>query len=499
MVTNRITGMISGLDTEQLVKQMMALSQSRYDTIRNKKVETEWRKQLYDDIYKELDNLDKKLFDASLSNFNNPKKASISNDAIATVTASSNASNVTHTLKVLELARSASMTSDGPITTGTGKSNLNEQIGLTTTPSDPAQFTLKNKNGSVTISVDASDSISSIVSQINNAKDEKGKSLGLKATYDANTDRLFINSTEMGVDGNFTITAGDGTNPADLNDAYLLTALNLNQNLGQDAEIELNGVTFKQSSNDFTIAGLNFSLKATTGTSQTVTIGVRSDSTKLVENVKSIVESYNKLLEMISGRTSEKVFRDYGPLSDEQKKEMSEKEIELWEEKAKSGLLRNDTILSSLATRMRTAMYDSYKGIVDGKFDILSSIGISTTNYKDRGKLTVDEDRLTKALEEDPDAVSKLFSGPNGVMSKVREQIKNAMTQMADKGGAGRVVDTESSWAKQLRRYNDQLDVMAKKMKAEENRYYLQFASLEKTLSNMNNSSSYMLSMFNGQ
>jgi len=390
------------------------------------------------------------------------------------------------------------------------------------------------------IKVDDTTTMSELVTQIN------GSGLNLKANYDSNLDRFFINATQMGANGSFEIFAVND-NGADLinklkiakeilpddpnypighspDDPYYPTIVKGDkiEATAVDSKIKLDNTNFNFSTNDFSIAGLNFSLKDTGTTS----IDVKADSAKLVENVKSIVESYNKLIELITGKTSEKIYRDYGPLTDEQKKEMTEKEIALWEEKAKSGVLRNDTILTSLATQMRTAVYGSYKTHIGelggGRYDILASIGIATTNYQDKGKLTLDEDKLLKALEEDPDAVAKLFSGTkqpardtdgniiyengkikydgtDGVMASLRNVIDSAMKQMSDKGGAGKIVDTESSWAKALRKYNDQLDNMLKKMKTEENRYYMQFATLEKTLSSMNNSSSYMLSMFNGQ
>lgn len=60
------------------------------------------------------------------------------------------------------------------------------------------------------------------------------------------------------------------------------------------------------------------------------------------------------MIDMVNGKLTEKKYRDYTPLTEEQKKDMTEKQIELWEEKAKSGLLRGDTILSGATNQMRT-------------------------------------------------------------------------------------------------------------------------------------------------
>jgi flagellar hook-associated protein 2 len=496
MVTNRVTGLISGLDTETLVKQMMAVSQSKYDSIMAKKAQTEWKVQLYNDIHKGLKDLSDKFMNMSLTQGNNPKTTTVSDSSVATVTADGNAANANHTLVVGQLATTASLISGNTISTpGADKTTIGQQFGGSV--SGTGSFTITQGTGAsaktVNISVNAGESLSEVVKRINDAD------IGVKAVYDTTLDRVFLSADKSGEAGSFTIT-GDGATGTDFINALKLTNTNgtvSTSAIGQDSLINLDGATFKQDKNDFIIAGLHISLKDAGTSGRITTIDVKSDNTKLIENVKGLVEEYNKMMELINGKTSEKVYRDYGPLTDAQRKEMKESEITLWEEKAKSGLLRNDDILSKLASNMRIAMYSSYNN-VQGDYKTLSSIGISTTSYKDNGKLTIDEAKLTQALNDDPDAVNKLFSGPNGLVNKIRSTIETATKSMEATGGAGKAFDTESTWAKQLDKYDDQLTAMAKKMKLEEERYYTQFANLEKTLSNMNSSSSYLLSSLGG-
>lgn len=500
MVT-RVTGLVSNFDTETLVKQMMAVSQAKYDNIMKKKVETEWKKELYNDLYSQMSALEKKLFDFSLSGQNNPKTATSTNESVVSVTASSVAANVNHSISVQQLASGANMTSGDKITVAGGdSSSLASQLGVS------GSMTINLSNGTaapVSITVNSTDTIQDLVKQINDS------GLGIKATYDSNLDRIFINSTNSGVDAKIDISAAAGSAGEDLIKGLKIGAATTTGGVttyatsayteGKNAKFTLDGVALEQSSNDFTISGVSYSLKSTSAVDQTgqpapTLISVKSDTSKLISNLKDIIDTYNNMLDMISLKTTEKYYRDYSPLSADQKKDMTEAEIRLWEEKARSGLLRNDSLLKGLSSKMRTAMYSAYN--VGGNYKTMSSIGISTTAWQDAGKLTLDEDKLKKALADDPEAVQKLFSDANGIVPKLRSEIKSTMSDMEKKAGAGQKNDTTSSWAKEISRYTNQLDTLAAKMVTEENRYYSQFATMEKLLNNMNSTSSYLTSYF---
>ena len=86
------------------------------------------------------------------------------------------------------------------------------------------------------------------------------------------------------------------------------------------------------------------------------------DTDKIFDSVVKFVDEYNKLIEDLNKQIREPKYRDFQPLSAEQKKDMKEKEIEQWEEKAKSGTLRNDSTISSMLTQMRTALMGSVDG-----------------------------------------------------------------------------------------------------------------------------------------
>ena len=141
----------------------------------------------------------------------------------------------------------------------------------------------------------------------------------------------------------------------------------------------------KQSSNNFTLNGIQYTLKAT-GTSN---ISTTTDVDTVFNSIKTFVDKYNEVLEKIQGELKEERFRSFHPLSDEEQEAMTEKQAEKWEEKARSGLLRNDSILSRALSTMRTNLYTPVE-LENGVFKHLSQIGIKTSsNYSEGGKLVL--------------------------------------------------------------------------------------------------------------
>src|SRR5699024_11006388 len=110
----------------------------------------------------------------------------------------------------------------------------------------------------------------------------------------------------------------------------------------------------------FTVAGMTITLKDTTD--QVVTLSATTDTDKVVDTITEFVEEYNELIDFVNGKLTEDRHRDYRPLTEEQKEALSDREIEKWEEKARSGLLRNDQALRTPFDRMRLDVYSAVSG-----------------------------------------------------------------------------------------------------------------------------------------
>ena len=223
-----------------------------------------------------------------------------------------------------------------------------------------------------------------------------------------------------------------------------------------------------------------------------------------------MIKDFNEIVQLVNDQVSTKPNRDYSPLTDEQKENMSEDQIKKWEDKAKEGILFNDTDLRSLS--------DSLRFIFDAGSDdkaLLSSYGISTSSdYSDKGKLVIDETKLRAALEKNPEDIKKLFTKKadtstgetDGFMAKLTNVTnKYASTTGATKGilieKAGSTYAPTSVLSNSLQKSVDSIDTYIKKLQAqlktETDRYVKQFTNLENVISQMNSQSSW-LSSFGG-
>lgn len=366
------------------------------------------------------------------------------------------------------------------------------------------------------IKYNATDSISSIMNKVNSS------GAGVNLTYDELSAKFSLTSSSTGT--GFDIKIEDDASGLFSKLGFKMNGDSLDQSTvksGQNAVVNINGVTVERASNDFTYNGMTLSLKATTGnyeldsnnnfvensdgtlktvagtTEDKAEISTTRDVDKVVDNLKAFVEDYNKLIEKLNKYTHEDPsYKKYPALTDAQKKEMTEKEIELWEEKAKEGLLRNDKDISSFLSDMRSAMYT--RG--DSKF-LLSNIGInSSSQWSDYGKLSIDEDTLKAALTNNADEVTKLFTGENGLATRLNTACNKAASTSS--GSPGTLVSIAGVKGKGTEKQNDiqtKLDNISKRLESlnrtyesKKERLWRQFNAMEQALQNMNSQSDYL-------
>ncbi len=265
-----------------------------------------------------------------------------------------------------------------------------------------------------------------------------------------------------------------------------------------DAKVTVNGAVIESSSNSISVNGLTLDL-VSAKPGETISIGVSQDTDSVYNMVKDFVKQYNELLEEMNNAYYAESSRGYDPLTDEQKDAMSETEVEKWEKKIKDSLLRRDNTLGSLINSMRTALDECVT--IDGQDYALSSFGICTTKYTEKGKLHIYgdqddsdgmmyEDKLRKAIEEDPDKV----------MEVLQTISKKLYDTMADKMKATELSSAltfynDKQLTKELTGYKEQLDKEENRLADIEDRYYKQFASMETALSKLSSQSSSLASM----
>ncbi len=275
---------------------------------------------------------------------------------------------------------------------------------------------------------------------------------------------------------------------------------------GQDAKITVNGVETTRSSNLVSFDGLSLELTSVTEAGDKNTISTTRNDDVIIEAFKSFVEDYNELITKLGDLVNaDPEYRDYPPLTDAQKDEMTDREIELWEEKTQVGLLYNDSTIESFLSAMRSLVYTS----PDNSSLALYQIGIETSSFFDdesvSGTLKLDEDVLRNALASDADAIADLFTNVNNGLSR---QITDIVESVANKSSAnpgslvslagvdGMATETDNELTRQLSTIESMIETLNNRYELESTRYWNQFNAMETVLSQYSSQMNYLAQQF---
>lgn len=274
-----------------------------------------------------------------------------------------------------------------------------------------------------------------------------------------------------------------------------------------DAIVIYNGAELTSSSNNFSVNGLTFTLKGitagldTAGTEddEVITLTISNNTQAVYDMIKDFINSYNEILKEMNDAYYAESARGYDPLTDEEKEKMTEAQIEKWENKIKDALLRRDDTLGKLIDIMRSTLSGSVN--VNGKTMSLSSIGITTQGYSEKGILHIlgDEDdksvsasenKLMAALTNNPEEVMEIITTLTGKLhSALMDRMKSTSLSSA------MTVYNDKELSKTLKTYKDDLTKMEKKLAEVEEKYYRQFAAMESALAQINSQNSALMSM----
>ncbi|MBT2757195.1 flagellar filament capping protein FliD [Mesobacillus foraminis] len=345
--------------------------------------------------------------------------------------------------------------------------------------------------------VEGTESLNQVVNRVNSSN------AGVSMFYDSFSDKISLTRKET---GDFLAGTGNEISATGLFAESLLKFADSNESGGENAVFTINGLRTERNSNTFEMNGVTFTLKQTFTESEAppVSLSVNNDTTKVYDNIKSFIDKYNELIDKISKKSSEEYYRDYKPLTDEQKEQLSDKQQEQWEEKAKSGLLRRDPILAQVLNGMRSNFSTPVKNSeVSPLFSQLASIGISTTaNYLEGGKLQIDEAKLKKAIEQDPQSVENLFRGTGatsaeqGIAHRLTDTINAAMDKLKAKAGNTFSTNSQFLLGRQLTNVTSQISTFENRLTKVEDRYWRQFTAMEKAIQRSNEQATYLMQQF---
>lgn len=375
-------------------------------------------------------------------------------------------------------------------------------------------------NGVKISGVTADTSIQGMIDKINTNKD-----VGVKASYLSSTNQFVLISSETGSGREIQLEGAS----ADIFGAVKDAAGNYtdgNFEMGKNAQVLVsygNGIStmIESSSNTFDLEGLRVTVSQEFGNvtqdasgvwnsdrSKAVTFSAKADVDGVTETVKKFIEEYNEMIKEINTQVTTRPDKSYGPLTEEQKDEMSDKSIENWEKKAKQGLLYNDATMRALSLDMQGVLTNLMAN--GANYKDLEEMGITISDdYLDGGTITFDEAKFKAAMTSDPEKVSDVFTGggdiKKGLASIIEDTLTPYATKYANRNGNsyGRLIEEAGSEKiplsimnnqiyKDLKEMQSVLDTLNARLASEQDRYISQFTTMETLINQMNSQASYL-------
>lgn len=307
-------------------------------------------------------------------------------------------------------------------------------------------------------------------------------------------ERKMYEIAEMAVKANEILTSGNYTTGS----ASKLDA--------SDAQIRLNGVLYTSNSNSFSINGLTIEATGVTGDgdANAMTVTTSVDTQGIYDKIKDFLTEYNNVINEMTKLYNAESAKDYEPLTDEEKEAMSEDEIEKWENKIKSALLRRDSTLEGVRSAMINAMAQTVE--VNGKKLSLSTFGIGTLGFlnapdnenyayhingdEDDENTADQEDKLMKAIQENPEDVCEFMKKlTSNLYTAIDNKMKSTSLSSAYK------VYNDKEMDKQMAEYKTTISKWEEKISDKEEYYYNKFTQMETALSKLQNQTSSISSL----
>ena len=498
MASMRLTGLMSGMDTESIIQQLVEAKKTKVDTAKKSQTKLSWKQDAWKELNTKLQNLQKKyLSNMRFATDYAKKTTKVSNSNKVSVITGENAVDGVQSLKIESLAKSGYMTGgklegkDGGELTALSK--ISDIQGVADDIN--GNISIKTKSGTVDIAINGETTISDVLTQL--------KSAGVNASFDAKQQRLYIISKEMGEENDFEITGDDAA----------LSALGLSESQstkvdGKDAVIYLNDARYTSTNNTFEINGLTFTALGTTGEDEEITVTTQNDTDGIYDMLKNFLKEYNSIINEMDKLYNADSAKGYDPLTNEEKEAMSESDIKEWETKIKDSLLRRDENISTVSSALKSVMSAGIE--INGKTMYLSSFGINTLSYFE----AADNERNAYHIDGDPDDASTsgnadklksmIASDPDTVISFFTQLSKNLYDKMSDLSQSvdgyrtyGNFYD-DKKMKSDYDDYTSKISDLEKKLADYEDKWYKKFAAMETALAKMQSNMSAVTGLLGG-
>lgn len=445
------SGLASGLDTDDIVKQLMDIERISVRRLEARKEVASVEQEAWQEINQRLQGFDSSISALRDRSTFESRVVNSGMDNVMTATARRGTAPANYQIHVQQLATGHRVTTENvaDIVENGAEANVDTELGLT------GSFEI---NGEV-IEVSAEDSLRDIREAINQSDAE------VTATFIDN--RMILNSNETGEDS--TISLADISEGEEDN---ILKALGIldgegeiveanNLQTAQNAIFEVDGLIVERQANqelDDVIDGVTLNLEGTNQENEVFTLSIHNDQQQTIDAVSSFVDEYNAVQAFL---------REYG---------------------AEEALLQGDGTLRRLATSLRQQVTDSV--FIPGEYTNASSVGIEIDRD---GIMNLDEARLMEAIQENPGDVQQLFraseadEGTDGIANRIRNRVQQYI-----RSGTGILVRRDQSIQQRINRIDSRIESQERRLEMREKSLTRQFARMEVALNELQAQSSWL-------
>lgn len=456
-----INGIVSGFNTDEVVKAIMYKERLPLNSLESKKGTLQARS----DAWRELNSRLYKLKDAAynLQSFTTfrAQKVTVSGEKILSATASEEALLSSYQLNVVSLAKAHSVSSN----------LINDSTGLS---GGKIRITFGGESKEIEITPEGEtnqEKLNSIAKQINSTKAGVTASV---VNLSANQYKLYLTSKETGVENQLVLE--DVGADRVLKDLGILDETGIFANEAQaatDAVIEINGDTMNPAArpgNTITdlIPGVALTLKDT----GTVDLGVELDKGKIVGAAKSFVDAYNSVMDYLN-----------------QHKTFSYNEAT---KTGTAGALFGDSSLSHIESQMKNILTKQVAG-VELSVGLLSFVGIkgaSGIEGAKSGKLEFDEQLFQTKLDSNFDDIAQLFGAATGASGGIFKELHDDLFEWTSSGGV--LTAKTKDIQREIGDLDERLSAMEDRLARREEYYYARFTAMEQAFAKMQSQSTWL-------
>ncbi len=506
------SGLATGFDTSALVENLLAIEREPLNRLEARRNDVADQQDLMRDLStklltlrdaaREIDN--RSLLgssDSSSEEFLSYKTESTDEDVV-TARASNGATPGSIDMTVQQLASVGRQFSTTFATTDTAEIAAGTTIRIELNDGDPAEVPPRDPTTLFDYTIGSDGLTLSALKDLINSDENNEDKIGAEIVQISDSEfRLVLTAREEGQDADFTLT-GD--------------AIALDATLGQaaqNAEFTLNGLSLTRSSNTITdvLTGITFELNGESEIEnlaevsddptvepiyKNVSLDIDVDDEAIATTIKGFVTKFNDVMSFIN------------------------KQQKVDEATKRNGPLGSDSTLRSIKSRLLDAISHRFE-FTSAPNNPFTSPGLVGLKVEGGGKLSLDEEKLSEALEKNTLAVRRLFSGAvevdeNGEAVQVPrvddngDEIAGTMVDSFEEGiatgiasllkpivrvGDGLLAVRDQGFSDRLDGFDDSIDRFNRRLSKRQDTLVAQFTRLEQIVAGFNAQSSFLLGL----